>query len=187
MNRRNSIQIITPKMPMPADALAVDAQRRHAEHLEHPDDQREQHRAADDERHEDGAARPQHLAEREIEDAARRRRQNDIRWPWRRRHCFTRYRKTACRLSSGDCTSSMLPGLAGRGQLGQPRVEAIGPRRLDDHRAGLELQAQHVVFGEEPARQRARIGAAHVTRCADACRSGRGSGGRCLRRRCGRC
>jgi hypothetical protein len=55
----------------PGDPLPVDAQRRHAERFDGLDDQREHHRAADDERHEDGASRPQHLAQRKIEDAAR--------------------------------------------------------------------------------------------------------------------
>ena len=41
--------------------------------------------------------------------------------------------------------------------VGEPRVEGIRPRRLDDHRAVLEPQAEHVVVGEELARERARL------------------------------
>ena len=170
MKRRKSIQIITPKMPKPATRWPLTRSADMPNDLDDLDDQREQHRAADDERHEDGAARPQHLAEREIEHAARRVEErhaaegSDSCAAGVAGHCFTRYLKTACRLSSGDCTSSICPASPRRRQLGQPRIESVGPRRLDDHRVLLELHAEHIVFGEEPARQRARIRAAHVDR-----------------------
>ena len=72
MKRRNSIQIITPKMPIPPTRCPLTRSAGMPNDLDDADDQGQEHRAADDERHEDRAARPQHLAEREIEDAARR-------------------------------------------------------------------------------------------------------------------
>jgi len=46
--------------------------------------------------------------------------------------------------------------LAGRGELGQPRVERIGLPRLHDDRIVFELQTQHIVarqeFGERAPR-----------------------------------
>ena len=70
---------------------------------------------------------------------------------------FTRYWKTACRLSSGEVTSSTPPASPRRGQLRQPRIEHVRLLRLHDQRTRLELQAQHVVVGQEPPRERARV------------------------------
>ena len=148
------------------------------------DDSASEHRAADDERHEDRAARPQHLAQRQVEDARRRRAE---RHDGRRGHCFTRYLKTACRLSSGDVTSSMTPASPDAAMLRQPRVERVGPRRLDDDRARLEPQADDTVLGQERARQRPRIVGAHEDRVRMRVDQLADLSARCLRRGSGRC
>ena len=67
--------------------------------------QGDDHRRTDDERHENGAARPQHFAERQIEHPPRGAEVGHLALA----HCFTKYLKTAWRLSSGDCTSSIAP------------------------------------------------------------------------------
>ena len=77
---------------------------------------------------------------------------------------FTRYWKTACRLSSGDVTSSIAPHSPVAAMLGQPGVELVGLPGLDDHRARLEPQADHVVVRQELARERARVVGADVDR-----------------------
>ena len=101
---------------LPVDACSTSARRKLDER---PDQQRNQDRRADDQRHEDRAPRPEHLAERQVEDRARL--DAGSRAPAgcgrrvggfglsRGRHYFTRYWKTAWRLSSGDVTSSIAP------------------------------------------------------------------------------
>ena len=121
MKRRNSIQIITPKMPKPATRwpltrsadmpnistpLTISASSTgppttsamkmvRRDHSISPSERSNTRRAAPkyDMRGPDPNLRPD--------------------WPVGllacRRHCFTRYLKTACRLSSGDCTSSICP------------------------------------------------------------------------------
>ncbi len=69
---------------------------------------------------------------------------------------FTRYLNTACRLSSGDVTSSTAPLAPGRDQLGEPRVELVGLAGFDDDGAGLEAQADDVGARQELAREAAR-------------------------------
>ena len=96
---------------------------RRAEADQDAQQQRDQHRRADHQHHENGAPRPEHLAEREIEDPQRRRQEARGAAGWRRaggasvlqvmlglivRH-LTRYWNTAWRLSSGDVTSSITP------------------------------------------------------------------------------
>jgi hypothetical protein len=81
------------------DTLAVDAQRRHAERLDRLHDQGQQDRSTDDERHEDRSPRPEHFAERQIENPARCLEERHPAEGRQRRgvavHCFTRYLKTA--------------------------------------------------------------------------------------------
>src|SRR5918993_1922862 len=50
------------------------------------------------------------------------------------------------------------------GQLGEPRVERVGLSRLHDDSSQLEPQAQDVVIGEKPPRERPRVGGPDVHR-----------------------
>ena len=58
-------------MTGPVTALLFTLMRRRAQFGRRADHARDEHRQADDEPHEDRAARPQHLADREIEDPHR--------------------------------------------------------------------------------------------------------------------
>ena len=102
-----------------ADPLAVDGERRAPPDVDDAEDEREQYRRTKHHDQEERAARPEHLAERQVEHArdgsAER---GDARLGTSAHggahgfvHGFTRYLNTACRLSSGDVTSSMGPAL----------------------------------------------------------------------------
>ena len=168
----------------PADRRAVDAERptraaiatmrtSDGEHAPGRRAARQKHRPP----------RPQHLAERQIEDPQRRRHERRSARRGTARHDFTRYWKTACRLSSGDVTSWIAPSSPDAASVGQPRVERVRAAPVCTTTASSSnLQAEHVVVGEELARERARLVGLDVARCADARRSDRESGGRCLRR-----
>ena len=78
----------------------------------------------------------------------------------RHRH-FTRYWKTACRLSSGEVTSSIAPASPVAARLGQPRVERVGLRRSGRPPRPARTQAEHVVVrpGTRRASARGSLGA----------------------------
>ena len=165
MNRRRASRSSRRTLPT-ASRCAVDPQRRDAHRLDDADDERDEHRAANDERHEDRAARPEHLAERQLEDAARRAGHNEA--SRGSRSLLHQILEHGLQVVVGRRDFVDDAGLARRRHVGEPRVERIGPRRLDDDRARLEAQADDAVFDQQRARQRARIVGANEDRCADA-------------------